>query len=240
VFFTMVIDSFDGGKHGEGHGCRADADQVADFIKLQRGLVHPNLDELIDGICERAPEGLSTVKANAGKTTEEQCQICGYFGHEGKQCPDLKGVKLPAHRIGDRPHDRLSRNQHHDECDYCGGRHRGGAEWCHDKKNGRPPGRKKQQCKRCSGYGHDEKVCPTKDDVPTGSALPVPSRKADVKDIPVAATALNGGTNSVSGGGVFTFEDMMRVAAYMARVKDGDAPEDAVPALKIHGRSYGQ
>ena len=76
--------------------------------------------------------------------------------------------------------------------------------------------------------------------MPTGSALPVPSRKADVKDIPVAATALNGGTNSVSGGGVFTFEDMMRVAAYMARVKDGDAPEDAVPALKIHGRSYGQ
>ena len=76
--------------------------------------------------------------------------------------------------------------------------------------------------------------------MPTGSAPPVPSRKADVKDIPVAATALNGGTNSVSGGGMFTFEDMMRIAAYMARVKDGEAPENVVPALKIHGRKYDQ
>jgi hypothetical protein len=39
---------------------------------------------------------------------------------------------------------------------------------------------------------------------------------------------------------MFSFEDMLRAAAYMARVKDGDAPEDAVPALKIHGRSYDQ
>jgi len=46
-------------------------------------------------------------------------------------------------------------------------------------------------------------------------------------------------TQSV-GGGMFTFEEMMRVAAYMARVKDGDASEDVVPALKIHGRKYDQ
>ena len=61
-----------------------------------------------------------------------------------------------------------------------------------------------------------------------------------MKDAPVAAAAVNGGTNSVSGGGMFTFEDMLRVAAYMARVKDGDASEDVVPALKIHGRKYDQ
>jgi hypothetical protein len=45
---------------------------------------------------------------------------------------------------------------------------------------------------------------------------------------------------SVSGGRMFSFEDMLRVAAYMARVKDGEAPEDVVPALKIHGRKYDQ
>ena len=92
----MLLDSFDGGKLGEAHGCCADAEQVADFIKLQRGSVHPNLDELIDGICERAPEGLDTVKGNASKTTGK-CQICGDWGHEGKQCPDPKNVELPAH-----------------------------------------------------------------------------------------------------------------------------------------------
>ena len=37
VFFTMVLDSFDGGKQGEAYGCRAEAEQVANFIKLQRG-----------------------------------------------------------------------------------------------------------------------------------------------------------------------------------------------------------
>ena len=52
----------------------------------------------------------------------------------------------------------------------------------------------------------------------------------------MAAAAVNGGTNSVSGGGMFSFEDMLRVATYMARVKDGEALEDVVPALNIHGR----
>ena len=207
------------------------------FIKLQRGSVHPNLNNLIDGICERAPEGFGTVKGNASKTTEEKCQICDYWGHEGKQCPDLKGVDLPAHRVGHRPHDRLSRHRSESQdCDYCGGRHPGGAEQCYDKKNGKPPGRRKR-CNRCSGYGHDEKVCPTKIDLPTE---PVPSRKADVEDVPVAAAAVNGGTNPVSGDGMFTFDDMMRAAAYMARVKDGDASEDVQPALKVHVRTYGQ
>ena len=37
VFFMMVIDSFDGDKLGETHGCQADTEQVADFIKLQWG-----------------------------------------------------------------------------------------------------------------------------------------------------------------------------------------------------------
>ena len=59
--------------------------------------------------------------------------------------------------------------------------------------------------------------------------------RASERDSLVAAAAVNGGTNSVSGGGMFTFEEMMRVAAYMARVKDGDASEDVMPALKIHG-----
>jgi hypothetical protein len=67
----------------------------------------------------------------------------------------------------------------------------------------------------------------------------VPSRKADVKDVPVAAAAVNGGTNSVSGGGMFTFEEMMKVAAYMAQIKNGEAAEDAVHAFKIHGRWLG-
>ena len=96
------------------------------------------------------------------------------------------------------------------------------------------------QCSRCSGYGQNEEVCPTEENVPTDSAPTVPSRRANVKDVPMAAAAVNGDASSVSGGRVFTFEDMMRAAACMARVKDGDAPEDAVPALKIHGRSYGQ
>ena len=122
------------------------------------------------------------------------------------------------------------------DCDYCGGCHPGGAEQCYDKKNSKPPGRRKR-CNRCSGYGHDEKVCPTKIDLPTESVL---SQKADVKDVLVAAAAANGGTNSVSGGRMFTFEDMVRVAAYMAQVKDSDASEDVVPALKIHGRKYDQ
>ena len=64
------------------------------------------------------------------------------------------------------------------------------------------------------------KVCPTKIDVPTES---VPSQKADVKDVLVAATAVKGDAISVSGGGMFSFEDMLCVAAYMSRVKDGDA-----------------
>ena len=56
-----------------------------------------------------------------------------------------------------------------------------------------------------------------------------------MKDAPIAAAAaVNGGTNSVSGGGMFTFEDMMRVAAYMARVKGADASEDVQPALYGH------
>ena len=76
--------------------------------------------------------------------------------------------------------------------------------------------------------------------MPTGSASPMLSCKADVKDILVAATAVNGGTSSVSGGRMFTFEDMMCVAAYMAQVKDGEALEDVVPALKFHGRKYSQ
>ena len=42
----------------------------------------------------------------------------------------------------------------------------------------------------------------------------------------MAAAAVNGDTGSVSGGGIFSFEDMMRVTAYMSRVKDGDASED--------------
>ena len=95
VFFTTVLDSFDGGKQGEAYGCRADAEQVGDFIKLQRGSVHPDLDELIDGICEQAPEGLSMVKGNASKTMVK-CQICGNWGHEGTPCPDLKNIELPA------------------------------------------------------------------------------------------------------------------------------------------------
>ena len=52
----------------------------------------------------------------------------------------------------------------------------------------------------------------------------------------MAATAVDGGTSSVSGGRMFTFEDMMRAAAYMARVKDGEALEDVVPALRKYGQ----
>ena len=54
------------------------------------------------------------------------------------------------------------------------------------------------------------------------------------------AAAVKGDASSVSGAGMYSFEDMMRVAAYMSRVKDGDAREGVVPALKIHGRNYGQ
>ena len=39
----------------------------------------------------------------------------------------------------------------------------------------------------------------------------------------LAATAVKGDAISVSGGGMFSFEDMLCVAAYMSRVKDGDA-----------------
>ena len=139
VFLTMVLDSFDGGKQGQAYGCRADAELVTDFIKLRRGSVHPELDELIDGICERAHETLGTVKGNASKTAVK-CQICGKWGHEGKQCPDLKNVELPAHRVGHRPHDRIHGIQA-EVCDYCSGKHPGGEEIYYDKKNrSRPAG----------------------------------------------------------------------------------------------------
>ena len=55
-----------------------------------------------------------------------------------------------------------------------------------------------------------------------------------MKDVPVAAAPFGGDANSVSGG-KFTFEEMMKVAAYMAQIKNGEAAEDAVPAFKIHG-----
>ena len=65
----------------------------------------------------------------------------------------------------------------------------------------------------------------------TASAPTVLSRRANVKDFPMAAAAVNGDASSVSGGRVFTFKGMMCAAAYMARVKDGEALEDVVPAL---------
>merc|ERR1712216_1091670 len=97
--------------------------------------------------------------------------------------PDLKNVRLPAHRVGDRLHDRLSGNRHPRHCSYCGGHHPGGEESCYDKKNGKLPGRRELQCSRCSGYGHNEEVCPTEENVPTDSAPTVPSRRANVKDV---------------------------------------------------------
>ena len=70
-------------------------------------------------------------------------------------------------------------------------------------------------------------------------------RKAGVKDALIAAAAAaaaagKGDAILVSGGGMFSLEDMLRVAVYMSQVKDGDASEDVQPALKIHGRTYGQ
>ena len=57
-----------------------------------------------------------------------------------------------------------------------------------------------------------------------------------MKDVPVAAAPFGGDANSVSGG-KFTFEEMMKVAAYMAQIKDSEAAEDAMPAFRIHGRT---
>ena len=67
VFFAMIPGSSNGGKQGGGYGCWADAEQVANFAQLQQRSVHPGLDELIGGICGKAPETLTTIKGNASR-----------------------------------------------------------------------------------------------------------------------------------------------------------------------------
>ena len=104
VMYDFIIDSLvpppPPHPYDESYGCAADAPAVAEFVKLQRNMTDRDLLKLVDGICEHSLATAVTAKANK---SDVKCQICGHWGHEGKQCEDLKGVQLP--RSSGRPHD---------------------------------------------------------------------------------------------------------------------------------------
>ena len=159
-FFTMVHDNFDGGELGEACECRAGAEQVADFVKLQWGSVHLELNELIDGICERAPETLgavkgNTVNGNAGKS-KRKCQI-QYAATGGMRASSAQTSRMSSfHHIDSEVECMIaSLATGISQCvttvvvvpmvEYR----------CFDKLDGKPHGRRKLECGRCCGYGHD-------------------------------------------------------------------------------------
>ena len=232
VMYDFIIDSLvpppPPHPYNESYGCAADAPAVAEFVKLQRTMTDCDLLKLVDGICEHSPATAATAKANK---SDVKCQICGHWGHEGRQCEDLKGVQLP--RSSGRPHDppRLKQqpgggprkpdtkpDDKVEECNYCRGRGHNESR-CFHKKRGWAKGLNKAgvtQCTKCGGKGHNESQCPSN----------VNARAAAVQK--------NSGGEPATEAKQFSMQDMLKFAQQW-----GASQADSVTPFKIHGRHAG-